>query len=98
MAQEESTVAMDTAVTEQEVDKSEWGEDISPDKDGKLYKKILSEGSGQGRPNSGNKVFVHYTGRLLDGTVFDSSVERNELFTFELGQGKVKQTKQLVLV
>jgi FKBP-type peptidyl-prolyl cis-trans isomerase len=68
---------------------AEWGEDISPDKDGKLYKKILNEGSGDDRPAKGDEVYVHYTGRLLDGSVFDSSVERNELFNFKLGEGKV---------
>lgn len=66
-----------------------WGEDISPDNDGMLFKKILKEGEGDERPGKGNNVFVHYTGRLLDGTVFDSSVSRNELFNFKLGQGNV---------
>ncbi len=38
---------------------------------------------------SGNTVYVHYTGKLLDGTVFDSSVERGEPFSFRLGVGQV---------
>ena len=32
---------------------------------------------------------VHYTGKLLDGTVFDSSIERDRPFKFELGTGKL---------
>ena len=82
---DEQTPTMDT-----DQPQAEWGEDISPDKDGKLFKKIITEGTGDATPGMGNEVSVHYTGTLLDGTVFDSSVQRNQLFTFNLGQGKVR--------
>jgi FKBP-type peptidyl-prolyl cis-trans isomerase len=38
---------------------------------------------------AGNTVKVHYTGKLLDGKVFDSSVERGEPIEFKLGAGRV---------
>ena len=40
-------------------------------------------------PQVGSQVTAHYTGTLLDGTVFDSSVSRGNPFTFPLGRGKV---------
>lgn len=39
----------------------------------------------------GNTVVVHYTGKLTNGKVFDSSVDRGEPFSFVLGQGQVIQ-------
>lgn len=40
-------------------------------------------------PKAGDRVFVHYTGFFEDGKIFDSSVERGQVFNFMLGQGQV---------
>ncbi len=50
-----------------------------------LQYKVLKEGNGKS-PGPKDKVTVHYTGMLTDGTVFDSSVERGEPITFGVGQ------------
>jgi FKBP-type peptidyl-prolyl cis-trans isomerase FklB len=50
-----------------------------------LQYEIVKEGDGP-TPNRGDRVTVHYTGKLIDGTVFDSSVERGEPATFGVTQ------------
>lgn len=65
------------------------GEDITPKKDGGVLKLVKMEGTGTELPMIGDKVFVHYVGMLLDGTQFDSSRDRGEKFSFELGKGQV---------
>jgi len=49
---------------------------------------ITTKGDGV-KPNIGDKVVAHYTGKFTDGKVFDSSVERGTPFTFPLGKGRV---------
>ncbi|XP_010488632.1 PREDICTED: peptidyl-prolyl cis-trans isomerase FKBP15-1 [Camelina sativa] len=39
--------------------------------------------------HKGDKIKVHYRGKLTDGTVFDSSFERGDPIEFELGTGQV---------
>jgi len=51
-----------------------------------LQYKVLNEGTGTEHPTARSKVVVHYHGTLLDGTVFDSSVERGEPLSFGLNQ------------
>ena len=51
---------------------------------------FISKKAGKGaQAVAGQKVAVHYTGKLLDGTKFDSSYDRNEPIEFVLGQGQV---------
>ena len=50
-----------------------------------LQYEVLTPGAGA-HPSASDKVTVHYTGKTLDGNVFDSSVERGQPATFGLNQ------------
>ena len=47
---------------------------------------MLQEGTGTKHPSARDRVKVHYEGKLLDGTVFDSSVKRGQPISFALKQ------------
>ena len=53
-----SDPAMETEAMESGPTEEDWGEDISPDKDGMVFKKILREGEGDERP--GKKIKCMY--------------------------------------
>ncbi len=52
--------------------------------DSGLQYKVIQEGSGN-KPSATDQVKVHYHGELIDGTVFDSSVERGEPIVLGVG-------------
>jgi len=64
--------------------------DITPSQDGGVLKEIRRQGPDlDDKPWKGDKVQVHYTGTLEDGSKFDSSVDRGDKFSFALGKGEV---------
>jgi len=50
-----------------------------------LQYKVVSQGAGKS-PTPADRVTVHYTGKLTDGTIFDSSVQRGQPATFRVNQ------------
>ncbi|SPL71400.1 putative FKBP-type peptidyl-prolyl cis-trans isomerase FkpA precursor [Acinetobacter stercoris] len=57
---------------------------ITTTKSGLQYQ-VLQKGSGKS-PKASSRVSVNYEGRLLDGTVFDSSIARNQPVEFQVSQ------------
>ncbi len=79
----------DPAEDSQESEVSDTQESVLAEQEvGELEYIEVEAGDGP-MPVAGDRVFVHYTGMLEDGTVFDSSVERGTPFSFVLGQGDV---------
>jgi FKBP-type peptidyl-prolyl cis-trans isomerase FklB len=62
-----------------------------------LQYKVVKEGDGK-RPTAKNRVRVHYTGKLLNGKVFDSSVERGEPMEFGVSEVIAGWTEGLQLM
>jgi len=54
--------------------------------DSGLQYQVLQSGSGEAHPTANSTVTVHYHGTLIDGTVFDSSVNRGQTISFPLNQ------------
>jgi peptidylprolyl isomerase len=65
--------------------------DVSVAQDGGVLKEVLVEApeGALGPPPNGFVVKAHYTGTLLDGTKFDSSVDRGQPFEFQIGRSQV---------
>lgn len=59
------------------------------DKNMDLNIEMVKEGTGDRVTKKGDTLEMHYTGTLLNGTKFDSSVDRGTPFTFTLGAGQV---------
>ncbi len=79
-AEEEAKLAM------KEVDSMSAGFEITGSG---LRIKITEQGKGKVNPQAGETVSVHYTGMLLNGDKFDSSVDRGQPIEFKLGIGQV---------
>ncbi len=55
----------------------------------KLKIEVVKEGEGDRKTRAGDTISVHYTGTLLDGTKFDSSLDAGKPLDFQLGAGRV---------
>lgn len=87
----EMEAAAEKAKDEEQVILDKYLEDnnitTKPTESGLIF---ISTKKGNGKkPQKGDAVKVHYTGYLLDGTKFDSSVDRGKPFEFPLGEGRV---------
>jgi peptidylprolyl isomerase len=80
-----------TAPEEQSNDAGKMSIDDTNTKDTQMELKIetLKEGTGERSVKPGDTISVHYTGTLLDGSKFDSSLDRGQPFVFQIGQGMV---------
>ncbi|MEM1292876.1 MAG: FKBP-type peptidyl-prolyl cis-trans isomerase [Cyanobacteria bacterium P01_H01_bin.162] len=93
IAQAAEDLTAEEETTSEEMSEEMTGEEapteaaLTTTESGLQYEDIV-EGTGA-MPQSGQRVTVHYTGTLEDGTKFDSSRDRNRPFSFTIGVGQV---------
>lgn len=73
------------AVGERFLQENRQQHDVIETESGLQYQ-LLNAGTGETHPSPTSRVKVHYEGRFLDGSVFDSSMQRNEPIVFGLHQ------------
>lgn len=83
---ENQAAAADTLAAGQEFLSQNGGRGEVVSLDSGLQYEILESGSGGDSPSAADAVLAHYHGTLIDGTVFDSSVDRDEPAQFMLSQ------------
>jgi len=71
---------------EQKLIKEQWPNAVTTPSGLKYV--VVAEGQGES-PKSGAAVTVHYTGKLLNGKKFDSSIDRGQPIDFPVGRGQV---------
>ena len=62
--------------------------DVTPNQDGGTFKQVQREGVGTATPQPGDTLYTHYHGTLTDGTLFDASRPRGNMFLFKIGTSK----------
>jgi FKBP-type peptidyl-prolyl cis-trans isomerase len=67
------------------LEKNRQDKDVKVTESGLQYR-VVTMGTGAKPAGPTSRVFVHYEGTLLDGTVFDSSIARNQIIDFPLNQ------------
>lgn len=97
VAQAEAAIAEEIAANEAKIQKAlddllaeldkQYPDKLQTTASGLKYV-VVQDGNG-GKPQKGTQVKAHYTGKLVDGKVFDSSVQRGEPFAFPVGAGRV---------
>lgn len=84
-AMNKKLAAENIVIGEQFLTTNKTKDDVTETSSGLQYQ-ILQKGKGQTHPQADTTVKVHYHGSLLDGTVFDSSVDRGEPISFPLNR------------
>ena len=84
MEQKQNEAKVNLAKAEKWLDENKKKEGVVETTSGLQYK-VIKEGNGD-KPKATDKVTVHYHGTLLNGKVFDSSIERNKPASFALNR------------